>query len=308
MPLNLSRFRSDASVAPSMMTKSNVAVAVWVLALTTLITGTTESMADFIPVQSYSMVNGSGTANFGSYDYFDTTYSGSGNKTAEGTIFNGSGLAQPNPAAMLSGGTGLLTDGVIATQNYSQTPGQYVGWKYIDPTITFNLAANSGVQGISVAVGLSPFVQSYVVDGNVVLGSGLVGPPAVFKLSINGGASTIYTPVASSVTGNSEILTILFPNLVVGDTFALTLERGPLLHDGIFYNNFYNGDPANHIGDPQFYLNAGQPNLEPWLMVSEVSFLSAVPEPSTWVMMIAGFAGLGLAAYRRKTKSAMAMA
>jgi PEP-CTERM motif len=80
-----------------------------------------------------------------------------------------------------------------------------------------------------------------------------------------------------------------------------------LLHDGIYYNNFYNGDPANHIGDPQFYLNAGQPNLEPWLMVSEVSFLSAVPEPSTWVMMIAGFAGLGLAADRRKTKSAMAM-
>ena len=81
-----------------------------------------------------------------------------------------------------------------------------------------------------------------------------------------------------------------------------------MLHDGIFYNNFYNGDPANHIGDPQFYLNAGQPNLEPWLMVSEVQFLSAVPEPSTWVMMIAGFAGLGFAAYRRKTKSVMAMA
>ena len=93
----------------------------------------------------------------------------------------------------------------------------------------------------------------------------------------------------------------------MGDTFTLTLERGPLLHDGIFYNNFYNGNPP-HIGDPQFYLNAGQPNLEPWLMVSEVSFLSAVPEPSTWVMMIAGFAGLGFVAYRRKTKSVMAMA
>ena len=127
------------------------------------------------------MVNGSGTANFGSFNYYDTTYSGSGNTTAEGTIFNGSGLAIANPAAMLSGGTGLLTDGMIATQNYSQTPEQYVGWKYIDPTITFKLAANSGVQGISIAVGLSPFIQSYVEKGNVVLGSGLVGPPAVVQ-------------------------------------------------------------------------------------------------------------------------------
>ncbi|KRQ94756.1 hypothetical protein CQ12_04305 [Bradyrhizobium jicamae] len=277
--------------------------------LATFVAGTTESAAGIIEVQNYSMVNGSGTSNWGSYNYYDTTYSGSGNKNAEGTIFDANGKAIANPAAMLSGGTGLLTDGVIATQNYSQvSPGQYVGWKYIDPTITFKLTANSGVQGISIAVGLSPFVQSYVVDGNVVLGSGLVGPPATFELSINGGASTIYTPVASSVTGNSEILTILFPDLVVGDTFALTLKRGPLLHDGLFYNNFYNGNPANHIGDPQFYLNAGQPNLEPWLMVSEVQFLSAVPEPSTWVMMIAGFAGLGFVAYRRKTQSAIAMA
>jgi hypothetical protein len=34
----------------------------------------------------------------------------------------------------------------------------------------------------------------------------------------------------------------------------------------------------------------------------------AVPEPSTWAMMIAGFAGLGFMAYRRKSKPAMAAA
>jgi hypothetical protein len=292
-----------------MRIKSHVAVAACALTLATFVAGTTQAIAGVIPVQGYSMVNGSGTANWGSFNYYDTTYSGSGNKNAEGTIFDVNGLAIANPAAMLSGGTGLLTDGVIAIQNYSQvSPGAYVGWKYLDPTITFTLAPNSVVQGISVAVGLSPFIQSYVVDGNVVLGSGLVGPPATFKLSINGGPSTAYAPVASSVTGNSEILTILFPELVVGDTFALTLERGPMLHDAKFYNDFYNGDPANHIGDPQFYLNAGKPNLEPWLMVSEVSFMSPVPEPSTWVMMIAGFAAMSFAAYRRKTTSGMAMA
>ena len=31
----------------------------------------------------------------------------------------------------------------------------------------------------------------------------------------------------------------------------------------------------------------------------------AVPEPSTWAMMILGFAGLGFMAYRRKSKPAL---
>jgi hypothetical protein len=43
-------------------------------------------------------------------------------------------------------------------------------------------------------------------------------------------------------------------------------------------------------------------------MLSEVEFSTAVPEPSTWIMMIAGFAGLGFMAYRRKNKPALAVA
>jgi hypothetical protein len=33
---------------------------------------------------------------------------------------------------------------------------------------------------------------------------------------------------------------------------------------------------------------------------------SSVPEPSTWVMMIAGFAGLGFLAVRRRRQGAIA--
>jgi hypothetical protein len=32
---------------------------------------------------------------------------------------------------------------------------------------------------------------------------------------------------------------------------------------------------------------------------------TAVPEPSTWAMMIRGFAGVGFMAYRRKAKPAL---
>jgi hypothetical protein len=44
-------------------------------------------------------------------------------------------------------------------------------------------------------------------------------------------------------------------------------------------------------------------NLAPW--ISLVSIPSAVPEPSTWAMMISGFCGLGFMAYRRKSKPAL---
>jgi PEP-CTERM motif len=35
------------------------------------------------------------------------------------------------------------------------------------------------------------------------------------------------------------------------------------------------------------------------------SLTAAVPEPSTWAMMILGFAGIGFMAYRRKSTSAL---
>lgn len=36
--------------------------------------------------------------------------------------------------------------------------------------------------------------------------------------------------------------------------------------------------------------------------------VGAVPEPSTWAMMILGFAGVGFMAYRRKSKMALSAA
>jgi hypothetical protein len=59
----------------------------------------------------------------GSITYWDDSYSGTGSVTTS--------------LAPLSGGTGDLTDGVIATENWNVTPGPYVGWRSIDPVITF---------------------------------------------------------------------------------------------------------------------------------------------------------------------------
>ena len=77
---------------------------------------------------SYDMLNGDS----GSYNYWDQSYTGSGNVNANGSS--------------LTGGLGDLTDGVIATQNWNvvEAPagnGPYVGWVHKNPVIDFRFAS-----------------------------------------------------------------------------------------------------------------------------------------------------------------------
>jgi hypothetical protein len=51
-----------------------------------------------------------------------------------------------------------------------------------------------------------------------------------------------------------------------------------------------------------FYAAGGPPGVPPFALLDGVS-LTAVPEASTWFMMLAGFAGLGLVGYRRREKN-----
>ena len=80
---------------------------------------------------SYDMLNGDGQAHGGSFNYWDKAYTGTGSTTTD--------------HAALSGGTGDLTDGVIATSNWFNTEnvsgtGPYVGWLDYNPTIDFLFA------------------------------------------------------------------------------------------------------------------------------------------------------------------------
>lgn len=58
--------------------------------------------------------------------------------------------------------------------------------------------------------------------------------------------------------------------------------------------------------DPQFFIDvsASDPSLYSIQFSSGISnFTSGVPEPSTWVMMILGFAGVGFSIYRRRNQT-----
>jgi hypothetical protein len=103
-------------------------------------------MAAQLTVSTYSMPNGDGNAHGGTYNYWDATYSGMGNVTQDGLS-----------GSVLSGGTGKLTDGVIATSDWylvsnSSGTGQYVGWRNTSPTITFGFASAVSINEIKLYV------------------------------------------------------------------------------------------------------------------------------------------------------------
>jgi len=202
--------------------------------------GASAASAGQLTVTSYDMNNGCGHDCGGTFNYWDGNYNGSGSPSVSNSY--------------LSGGTGALTDGVIATDlwyNVSNNAGtgQYVGWQanyYGSPLITFHLAGAPTVNSVNL------FVDNSFIGG--------VAAPS--SIIVDG---TTYVPTATPISTYAEELTISGLTLA-GSTITV------------------------------------QPNANstsyPWIFVSEVQF-NSVPEPSTWAMMLLGFAGLGLAGYRK---------
>ena len=283
---------------------------------------TTAAFAALVGVTSYDMNNGNGLLQNGDNKYFDSTYTVTTNGNPSiptAATNNGSSLVVPSnqapKEAMLSGGVGKLTDGVIPTQNYSGVPQQYVGWKYQDPNIVFHLASGSLVSTITLYVASS-------LAGTLGYG-GLVGQPKSVDVSIIGPGNSIFAPTYTTTFSDylndpyngTEVITLAFSQPITSsDAFSLTLNRGPLLQDGIdYYNHHVAGNVCDSYGCfidniNDFKNSAYDPNKQPWILLSEVQFTAAVPETSNWIMMIAGFAGLGFVTYRRRTRSVIATA
>lgn len=117
-----------------------------ILAAAALVALATAASAVAVPiaVTSYSMLNGTGNASGGTFNYWDRSYTGTGAATTDG--------------ATLSGGTGDLTDGYAETQSWNLVEngagiGPYVGWRsgfVTNPTVTFNFAGTPTITSIGI--------------------------------------------------------------------------------------------------------------------------------------------------------------
>ena len=153
-------------------------------ALAALALCATASHAAQIGVSSYDMSNGDGQAHGGTYNYWDTPYNGAasaGNTTTDGLSTN-----------QLSGGTGKLTDGVIATQPWyavsnAAGTGPYVGWLTPNSaSITFHFGASVDLNEIKL----------YVDNSNV---GGVSAPDAVIVDGVSFTNTLYQTPTDTSV-------------------------------------------------------------------------------------------------------------
>ncbi|MEO8318591.1 MAG: PEP-CTERM sorting domain-containing protein [Bradyrhizobium sp.] len=81
--------------------------------------------------------------------------------------------------------------------------------------------------------------------------------------------------------------------IVGGDTLV-----GSAPETSVINSSWSNKGPYTNAAFSLYYVEGnGAPSV---LNLSAEGFTTAVPEPSTWLMMIAGFFGLGFMAYRRK--------
>ncbi|MCC7052788.1 MAG: PEP-CTERM sorting domain-containing protein [Gemmatimonadaceae bacterium] len=213
-----------------------------------------------LSVQSYTMRNG-GT---GSAAYWDAGYS--------------TGSSQTVSNALLQGGVGKLTDGVIATDRWdvvsnSAGTGQYVGW-YI------------GSNPATVPVITTFFSQSYLFTRlrlwvDHAAGYGGVEPP--LSVIVGGTANAAWTDMTGGFSFTVTPPVGSAPFLIDLDLTSLNLSGTSLTFQ------------VTH-------------KASAWVMMSEMavngSALSVVPEPATVTLELVGLAMLGVA-WRQKKRRTM---
>jgi hypothetical protein len=151
------------------------------------------------------------------------------------------------------------------------------------------------------------FLGSLINDATFTIGakSDFINQP----LSVDQDSTTAFFKISGFVTGvvnpQSAITHDDGATLIIGsdtqvnsptETSVITTQflHTPVAYSGALFDLYYvegNGNPA------VLQVNLNSPNLT-----------TDVPEPSTWAMMILGFVGVGVTAYRRKSKPTLRFA
>jgi len=260
--------------------------------------GSTTASAGLVTVTSYDMYNGNGKAQSGAFNYYDFSYRDNNTHRVDRNA--------DKDGYPLTGGTGILTDGTIATQSPLSRPSQYVGWTNQDPTISFHLTPGQDVSSIAL----------YVASNNPALD---IAAPRDVLLYVDGKLiKTTFT--LTPISAFADEITLSGFSISSSDTFNLMLEEGVSHQQGSGHHHGHDDDHDrgfgrfdvgfhDHDAFGQFGDSGRDSQDEPWILLSEVQFFaSAVPEPSTWMLMIAGFVGLCFVARRRGSKQLVPLA
>jgi PEP-CTERM motif len=148
---------------------------------------------------------------------------------------------------------------------------------------------------------LAPTSGTFTVDGSYVLNN------LTFNVGVN--SCCVYDPVVAPISETFTIAGTTYPSIAL--TYSIHIDSADTIH--------ITGNSPTSFG--LYTVTLVELDLGPEPVGSYTAQLKAlitgpefvlaapaVPEPSTWAMMILGFMGVGFMAYRRKNSSAFRIA
>ena len=199
-------------------------------------------------------------------------------------VLAGANMPSPAAAAIINGSaTGINSPATTITFDEVVLP---------QGTAVTNQFAASGVS-FSPQMYYSPQTGFPNINGNDV-GNWWGSSPLQFSVTL--AFTNLQTEAAFALVSNGTNYT--FTALLSGstvDSFSTSVGYSSA-------NNFY-GFSGISFDSIKLTSNDGD-----YFLIDNVQLSSAVPEPSTWAMLILGFAGVGYMAYRRRSPAALAVA
>jgi hypothetical protein len=204
-----------------------------------------------------------------------------------------------SPPAVAAGSLSGTNDGVSASANLALS------------TVSATVSANN--QG-------GNYSQSHAVIWDTVTFSG-AAPGAVATLTIAGNAIISGDARANALailipTGYYDVGYFVAGNFATPESGPYTLQDKAGIINGVPYLLLVSVDTYAGLSGGNPFLAGSASIIDPFSLSVPagvtVSYAfqptSAVPEPSTWAMMLLGFAGASFMAYRRKAKPALMVA
>jgi hypothetical protein len=205
-------------------------------------------------------------------------------------------------------GTALALTSFVSTASAVVTFDQNLasGWTQGSGTSNGHFAVDTEANGVELGLRASiRFVGPITPTGNLYIAPVGSTPPGRalwnFEFSVNPG-SLLGTHSLLTITGPGGSLA--FNPQLIGDN---TPTGGPLYQNSENLGFAFLGGPINFnpnaSGIYTFDLKLFSADNQ---QLGDVSIqVNAVPEPSTWAMLILGFAGIGFMTYRRKSRPAV---
>jgi PEP-CTERM motif len=233
------------------------------------------------------------------------------------------GLPEPTSSVILSNGNAeqstsssntFATGGLSASGTINGVPSPNIS-ATAAATSAGNSSANLFYEYYFEVAGPSTQQLSVTISASGAVSQSLITPNvAQVYFGAPGGVSLIASACsATGLNGCGNVSTSHSFSIAQSETITTNVQYNIQMSLFVNANTLFGASTDSQTGnidpiitiDPLFALDNPLFTLE---LSPSVGNVSAVPEPSTWAMMILGFAGIGFMAYRRKSKPVLMVA